>query len=170
MFGFGLLCLATFKGKKMEDLISIVIPAYNAEAFIANTLDTILRQTYPHFEVVIVNDGSRDNTLDIVNNYAKKDSRIRVFTQENGGVSAARNTALQHVKGKYLTYVDSDDTVPENALYDMVSLMADDVDMVVASHNDVHLKKKPYIEKVRAFTPQQIQDEFIEFDSVMWWP
>ena len=154
----------------MDELVSIVIPAYNAEAFIADTLDSILKQTYPHVEVVIVNDGSTDNTLDIISGYAKKDERIRVFSQKNGGVSAARNTALQHVRGTYLTYVDSDDTVPSTALSDMVALMKDDVDMVVASHNDVHLKKKAYIEKVRTFTPQQIQDEFIEFDSVMWWP
>lgn len=154
----------------MDELISIVIPAYNAQAFIAQTLDSILKQTYPHFEVVVVNDGSTDNTLNILNEYALKDPRIRVFSQENGGVSAARNTALQQVRGKYLTYVDSDDTVPSTALYDMVSLMEEDVDMVVASHNDVHLKKKPYIEKVRTFTPQEIQEDFIEFDSIMWWP
>ena len=102
----------------MNELISIVIPAYNAAAFISKTLDTILNQTYKNFEVVVINDGSKDNTLDILKEYEKTDSRIRVFSQENGGVSAARNTALTKIKGQYITYIYADDSVPPTALED----------------------------------------------------
>ena len=154
----------------MEKLVSIVIPAYNAGAFISKTLDSVLSQTYKCFEVVIINDGSTDNTLNIIERYAQKDNRIRVFSQENGGVSAARNTALTKVKGDYIVYVDADDALLPNALEDMVSLADDDVDFVVASHNDVRFIKVPYVETPRIFTPEDIENEFIEFDAISWWP
>lgn len=154
----------------MNDLISIVIPAYNAAAFIAKTLDTILAQTYPNFEVVIINDGSKDNTLEIISDYAERDARIRVFSQENGGVSAARNTALTKVRGKYITYIDADDSVPPTALADLLSLMADDVDMVVGSHYEVRIGKIPHLETPKTLLAAELEERFREFDPVVWWP
>lgn len=152
------------------DLVSVVIPAYNAAAFVENTINTILAQTYKDFEIVVVNDGSTDNTLEILERLAKKDSRINVISQENGGVSAARNTALKAVKGKYITYVDADDSVPENAIETLVSLMDDDVDFVVCSHNEVRFGMKPHIEKAAVYRADELDERFIEFDSVIWWP
>ena len=154
----------------MNDLISIVIPAYNAAAFIAKTLDTILAQTYKDFEVIIINDGSKDNTLEIIESYAKKDSRIRVFSQENGGVSAARNTALTKVRGKYITYIDADDSVPPTALEDLISLMGEDVDFVVGSHDEIRIGKKHHIEKVKTLRADELEERFREYDPVVWWP
>lgn len=151
-------------------LISVIIPAYNAGAFIENCIETILKQTYQCFEIIVVNDGSTDNTLELLEKCAKKDSRVKVISQKNGGVSAARNTALKHAVGEFITYVDADDTMPENALENMLSLMADDVDMVVCSHNEIRIGKTPHIEKEHIYTKQDICDNFIEFDSVVWWP
>ncbi len=154
----------------MNDLISIVIPAYNAAAFIAKTLDSILAQTYKSFEVVIINDGSKDDTLKIIEEYAEKDERIRVFTQENGGVSAARNTALTKIRGKYITYIDADDSVPPNALEDLISLMTDDVDFVVGSHNEVRIGMREHHEKPAVFEAGELEEKFRQFDPVIWWP
>lgn len=154
----------------MDTLVSVVIPAYNAAAFIENCIESILNQSYPHFEIVVINDGSKDNTLEILNRLAEKDKRIRVFSQKNGGVSAARNTALTKVRGEFLTYVDADDSMEPRALEYMLSCVADDVDYVVASHNDVRFKKVPYIETPRVFTPETIRSDFIAYDAVNWWP
>ncbi len=155
----------------MSKKVSIIIPAYNASAFIRECLDSILSQIYPDFEVVVVNDGSKDNTLEILNEYAQKDSRIKVFSQKNGGVSAARNTALSNISGDFLTCVDADDTLEENALKNMLSLMEDDVDLLVCSHHEVRFKKVPHLEKVNTFNGREdIDSRFTEFDRVIWWP
>lgn len=151
-------------------MVSIVIPAYNAGAFIEGCIRSVLKQRYQDFEIVIVNDGSADNTLEILEKLAKEDSRIKVITQENGGVSAARNTALKHISGEFITYVDADDSVPENHIEDMIALMEDDVDLVVASHNEVRFGYKPHTEKVNEFRADEIADRFREFDPVVWWP
>lgn len=151
-------------------MVSIVIPAYNAAAFIENCINSILKQRYQDFEIVVVNDGSKDNTLEILERLAKKDDRIKVISQENGGVSAARNTALKHISGEYITYVDADDTVPENSLEDLVALMDDDVDLVVGSHNEVRFGYTPHLEKVNVIEANEISERFREFDPVVWWP
>ncbi len=153
-----------------NELISIVIPAYNAAAFIGKTLDTILKQTYKNFEVVIINDGSKDNTLEILKEYEKKDERIRVFSQENGGVSAARNTALTKIRGEYITYIDADDSVPPTALEDLLSLMDDGVDLVVGSHSEVRIGKRPHLETPKIIEGKDIYERFEEYDPVVWWP
>ena len=82
----------------MNELISIVIPAYNAAAFISKTLDTILNQTYKNFEVVVINDGSKDNTLDILKEYEKTDSRIRVFPKKTEAFRLQEILRLQKLK------------------------------------------------------------------------
>lgn len=102
-------------------MISIVIPAYNAEATLGRCLDTILAQTYPDFEALVVDDGSADRTLTIAEAYAAKDSRIKPLHKENGGVSSARNLALSKAKGEYIAFCDSDDEVKPDWLKDFAS-------------------------------------------------
>lgn len=92
-----------------QPLVSVVVAAYKAENYIAQCLDSLLAQTYKNLEILVVNDGSPDNTGEICDQYARKDGRIRVFHKENGGVSSARNVALANATGKYLTFCDSDD-------------------------------------------------------------
>ncbi|MBW4421858.1 MAG: glycosyltransferase family 2 protein [Myxacorys californica WJT36-NPBG1] len=90
-------------------LVSVIIPAYNAEVFIAQTLDSVLAQTYQTFEIIVVDDGSRDRTAEIVRSYAERDDRIQLVQQANAGVAAARNLAIQHSHGKYIAPIDADD-------------------------------------------------------------
>ena len=94
-----------------KQLVSVIIPAYNAEAFLAETLDSVLASTYPHIEIIVVNDGSKDKTLDIARAYEKKDERVRVIDQPNAGVCHARNNAIRASHGEYVLPVDADNTI-----------------------------------------------------------
>lgn len=90
---------------------SIIVPAYNAEKTIRNTLESIVNQTYTDFQAIVVDDGSSDGTLALITEFANKDSRIEVFHKENGGIASAYQLAFAHIKGDYVTFVDSDDTI-----------------------------------------------------------
>ena len=114
----------------MEKLISIVMPAYNAAALISETIESILNQTYQNWELIIVNDGSKDDTLKVCRQFADKDDRIIVIDSENSGVSMARNKAIAACKGEYITFIDSDDLYVPEFLSVMSELVADQsVDM-----------------------------------------
>lgn len=97
-------------------MISIVVPAYNAAGVIGRCIDSVLRQTYPNFELLIIDDGSVDETTEIVAAKAAQDARIRLIRQENAGVSSARNTGISTASGELLCFIDSDDTVSANYL------------------------------------------------------
>lgn len=101
--------------------VSIVLPIYNVEEYLRECLDSILEQDFGDFEVVVVDDGSPDGSLDIVTEYARRDRRIRIVRRPNGGLGAARNTGVRHAKGTYLMFVDSDDTLPQGAVGAMVA-------------------------------------------------
>ena len=104
-------------------MVSVLIPAYNAEKTIHRCLDSILAQTYCDIEVIIVNDGSKDSTLAELQVYAKKDERVKVIDQPNCGVSATRNVALDNASGDYILYVDADDWIEPNMIQRMVDLI-----------------------------------------------
>jgi len=91
------------------DKISIIIPVYNVESYLKKCLDSVINQTYSNLEILLVNDGSSDNSGKICDEYALKDSRIRVFHKENGGVSSAKNVGLKNMSGKYVGFADPDD-------------------------------------------------------------
>lgn len=91
--------------------ISIIVPLYNAEKYLSRCIDSILSQNFTDFELLLINDGSIDESGKICDNYAKIDSRIRVFHKENGGVSSARNVGLKYSLGEWICFVDADDTV-----------------------------------------------------------
>lgn len=98
------------KDNKKEPLVSVIIPAYNAEKIVGFTLDSVINQTYKNLEIIIVNDCSKDKTLDVLNAYAKKDKRIKVMSNEkNSGVAETRNNALRVATGDYIAFVDADD-------------------------------------------------------------
>lgn len=96
--------------------VSVIIPAYNSEQFIAETLDSLINQTLKDIEVIIVNDGSTDGTQNIIDAYCKKHSIFKSFIKENGGVSKARNYGLERATGKYVVFLDADDTYTETSL------------------------------------------------------
>lgn len=96
--------------------ISVIIPVYNAEEYISECLESVLEQTHKNFEIICVNDGSKDDSLSILNAYAKIDKRIKVISQENQGQSAARNKGLDVAKGKYIFFLDADDFIHPQTL------------------------------------------------------
>lgn len=99
-------------------MISVIVPVYNVEPYLRQCIDSILAQTYRDFELILVDDGSPDNCGAICDEYARRDSRIRVIHQENGGLSAARNAGIDIATGEYISFVDSDDWVhPEYLAY-----------------------------------------------------
>ena len=102
--------------------VSVIVPVYNAEKYLGYCLNSLLSQTYTNWEAILINDGSFDGSLEICKNYAELDSRFRVFTKENGGVSSARNYGLQFVQGEYLEFLDSDDCMDASALEKQVRL------------------------------------------------
>lgn len=118
----------------MDDsiLISFVVPVYNGEQYIERCLESICRQTYTDIEVVVVDDGSTDKTLDIIKECAASDDRIKYFSKENGGVSAARNFAIGKMQGEYVFFVDADDWVePEMAEHNLGVMRQHNADMVI---------------------------------------
>lgn len=120
--------------------VSIIIPVYNSEKYLRKCLDSIVTQTYTNFEAVLVDDGSTDNSGKICDEYAAKDKRFRVFHKPNGGVSSARNLALENMQGDWFTFVDSDDYLYENSLATYVSHVSDDVDCVECSYRKVDIQ------------------------------
>lgn len=94
-----------------QPLLSIIVPVYNVASYLPDCLDSLLVQTYPNFELLLVDDGSTDESWAVLQAYAAKDSRVRIFQKENGGVSSARNFGLDRAQGEYIGFVDADDFV-----------------------------------------------------------
>ena len=104
-----------------KPLVSVIVPIYNAEAFLGYCLNSLVRQTYTNWQAILIDDGSTDRSRDIAQRYARLDSRFRVFTIPNGGVSNARNVGLEHAEGTYLHFLDSDDVLAAETLERQVS-------------------------------------------------
>ena len=116
-------------------LVSIIVPVYNVENYLAECLESILAQTYTELEILLVNDGSTDSSSDICLHYAAKDSRIKVINKENGGLSSARNAALQQMTGSFVSFVDSDDTIEVDMIEKLIRAQEDtDADIVVCGY------------------------------------
>lgn len=128
-----------------KPVVSILIPAYNAAAFLPKCLDSVFNQTYQDLQVVIVDDGSKDNTLEVCQMYAEKDGRIEVYHQDNQGVAATRNHLLEKVKGDYVLFVDADDWIELDMVEYLVSLAKEvDAEMVMCDRviNDTEPSRK----------------------------
>ena len=117
-------------GKDSIIAVSIIVPVYNAEKYLHRCVDSILAQTFTDFELLLINDGSKDNSGKICDEYAAKDSRVRVFHKENGGVSSARNLGLDNAKGEWVTFVDSDDWVNSSYINNLYMRSHKGVDLV----------------------------------------
>ena len=99
--------------------ISVIVPVYKAEAYLHRCVDSLLAQTFQDFEVLLVDDGSPDRSGEICDEYARKDSRVRVFHKENGGVSSARQYGMDHAQGEYTIHADPDDWVEPTMLEEL---------------------------------------------------
>lgn len=115
-------------------MISVIIPAYNAQAYLRECLESVLAQSFSDWEAIIVNDGSTDSTCDIAAGFTERDSRFRLVSTPNGGLSSARNAGIAEARGQWLTYLDSDDTLYPDALAKLMAAasVAENIDIVVA--------------------------------------
>lgn len=102
-------------------MVSVIVPVYNVEPYLRKCLDSLLGQTLPQIEIIVIDDGSPDNCASIIDEYAKKDNRIKAIHKKNGGVSAARNDGIKQIQGKYVFFCDSDDWLETDALESMVN-------------------------------------------------
>ena len=107
----------------MNELISIIVPVYKTEKYLEKCVDSILQQRYENIEVLLIDDGSPDNAGKLCETFAKADHRIRVIHQENGGLSSARNTGIAQAQGSYLAFVDSDDYIAPDMLFEMMNAL-----------------------------------------------
>lgn len=123
----------------MDNKLSIIIPIYNTEAYLPRCIDSILSQSFTDYELILIDDGSIDNSGAICDNYAQQDNRIKVFHQKNGGLSSARNTGLDHAQGEWIYFVDSDDELKLNGLQTLVDCISDDVDCVMGGYEQYDL-------------------------------
>ena len=161
-----------------KDLISIIVPIYNVYPYLRLCLERIENQTYPHFEVLLINDGSRDNSKDICLEFAERDKRFKYIEQKNAGLSAARNTGILNATGKFITFIDGDDFVEPNYLEELYyTSLKNDSEIVVGSYKkfneednnyyihvfdyrEEHYKHRELIENIA-----QIERRGIEFET-----
>ncbi|RZJ39795.1 MAG: glycosyltransferase family 2 protein [Chryseobacterium sp.] len=150
-----------------DPLISLIIPCYNAQQTLEKCLNSVIEQSYKNLEIIIVDDGSTDETSTIYEHYQKQDPRIKVFKQNNSGVSKARNKGVSEVTGELLCFVDSDDWVETNycaELYDLLIKENADIAIVEASYDDLDGKEifhKPITEE-KVFDGRRALDLLLE--------
>lgn len=161
-----------------KDLISIIVPIYNVYPYLQLCLESIENQTYPHFEVLLINDGSRDNSKDICLEFVEKDNRFKYIEQQNAGLSVARNTGILNARGEFITFIDGADFVEPNYLEELyVTALKNDSEIVVGSYKkfneednnyyihvfnyrEEHYKHRELIENIA-----QIERRGIEFET-----
>lgn len=147
------------------DLVSIIVPIYNVEKYLSKCIESLLGQTMENLEIVLINDGSLDNSLSICYEYAKKDERVRVIDKKNEGVAAARNTGLEEAKGNYIGFVDPDDWIEEDMYRSMYQkLIETNSEICFCNYSkDDKLGSSPRLLKIKkeSLNRQEIIDEII---------
>lgn len=147
--------------------VSIIIPVYNVEKYIVQCIDSVIHQTYKNLDIILIDDGSTDQSGKICDSYAEKDSRIRVFHQENSGAANAKNRGLDHIQGDYFTFIDSDDFVEKDWIGRMVSALEEynaDVAECAVLKNYVGCSESISISSadVREFSAEEYMDHYLE--------
>lgn len=138
-----------FKGEKMEkELITIIIPVYNVEKYIHKCIDSVINQTYKNLEIILIDDGSKDNCSIICDDYAQKDKRIKVIHKKNEGVSSARNVGLNNAAGDWVTFIDADDWIEKDFCTKLMQNKAPNIDCLMCGYNRIINDKKIEIKSV----------------------
>ena len=149
-----------------EEKVSIVVPVYNVALYLVECIESIINQTYKNIEVILVNDGSTDNSKEICENYAKKDDRIIFITKQNNGAASARNYGLNIVTGKYIGFVDSDDILELNYIERLVTtLKNNNVDIAVCSYYNLYkntIKEQVYEYQLVSFSDEEYLERFLK--------
>lgn len=132
----------------MEDLITIIIPIYNVEKYLRECIESVLNQTYKNLEIILIDDGSKDNSAKICDEYEEKEKRIKVIHKENGGVSSARNKGLEIATGDYITFIDGDDYIDKDYIEKLLkNLKEKNVECVLCGFNRIYDKSAEIITK-----------------------
>ncbi len=130
---------------------SVIMPAYNSEAYVRDAVDSVLGQTYPHWELIAVNDGSKDRTLPILEQYASSDARVKVFSKENGGYVSAVNCGLDKVSGDYVCFLGSDDRLACDLFAQTAARLADGLPDMIAFKTVCCAGERQYPDAATAF-------------------
>ncbi|MBE5758076.1 MAG: glycosyltransferase [Clostridiales bacterium] len=145
--------------------ISVIIPVYKVEKYLSNCLNSVIKQTYKNLEIIVVDDGSPDQCPQICDEYAERDSRIKVIHKKNGGLSSARNAGIDVATGDYLMFVDSDDTLNEHMCEILINqLIEKDADIAMSSFRNVYenkvFNKDINLKKIKSIFITQKDDVF----------
>lgn len=143
-------------------MISIIVPVYNVEKYIGENIESVLGQTYSDWELLLINDGSLDKSLQICQRYSRKDKRIRIFDTPNKGVCAARNLGLDNANGQFITFLDSDDILEYNALETMATLMEKSGCDMVSCEVSCTIDERSSIKKV---VRKNLEDEILNGEN-----
>lgn len=146
--------------------VSIIVPVYNVEKYLVRCIESLINQTFKNIEIILINDGSTDNSLNIINEYKKKDRRIKLIDNKNNGVSCSRNIGIKQSKGNYIMFVDSDDWIDKNTIEDMYNLLEKNgCDLVMCSYIREFLKgskeKKVMLEDKITYEKKDIKKELL---------
>ena len=145
----------------MNSLVTFILPVYNAESTIYRCLDSILKQTYCDYEVIIVDDGSIDNSGKICDSYSLNDNRFRVVHKENAGVASARQLGVSLATGEYVIHIDSDDWIESNMLSDMMNEISD-ADILVSDYYYNTKHGQTYVRQVDCTTSEELLEKIIK--------
>lgn len=121
-------------------LLSIIVPVYNVEEYLPRCIDSILSQTFTDFELILIDDGSPDDSGEVCDIWAEKDSRIRVIHKSNGGVNAARNTGLSLAKGRYITFIDGDDFIKSNTFEKALAILEENSEIDLLQYPEIQVQ------------------------------
>ena len=148
--------------------ISVIVPVYNAEEYLERCVNSILRQTCPDLEVLLVDDGSRDSSGAMCDAFAAQDSRVRVLHQENSGISAARNAGLSQAKGDYIGFVDSDDWIDPDMYESLYALCREyEADIAECSYRNVFhdeiREERENCGKIEILSPVQAMENLVDY-------
>ena len=149
--------------------ISVIVPVYNVYNYIDKCLNSLVNQTLRDIEIIVVNDGSPDNSEEIIEKYIKKYSNIKYYKKKNGGISDARNYGLKYATGEYIGFVDSDDYVKENMYEEMYNkALTDNYDMVVCDLNYVYDDKIIRVDCGIKKDTENVKSIYIDNYPVVW--
>lgn len=159
-------------------IFSIVVPIYNVEKYLPQCIESVLNQPFSDFELILVDDGSRDSSGIICDEYARKDNRIRVIHKENGGVSDARNVGISVAKGKFIWFLDADDFMDQSALNSAVDIAInnDDIDMITCAHinkysdGSVELVLLPFESSITNISREEFLFRLYKINGAYWAP
>lgn len=142
-------------------LISVIIPVYNVAQYLPECIESIINQSYRNLEIILVNDGSTDNSLKICYKYSKLDKRIKVYSKVNSGLGLTRNYGIKHATGNYITFVDSDDYLENNAIEDLVSSLDDNyADVCIGGYKRV-------LDNSKILYIEEYDKEFVYKDRIL---